>query len=452
MAQEFVDAKLPIDEYAVDTGDLRPHQREVFERAKEAARLAGPIYREQKQILRPYKDYLSDLAKTDPLAKSPLTLPDKDGKFIYYWEHPVILPYLRKAQSILLSASALASDAGDYEVSEYFYIAGSALTTGDRDKVLEAYINFNSRINFHLLPVETEWGKLAWNGYAAITDREETRKVKQDIQKLREVGGVKNGKWFTPRTEISVDSVGIMAGYLGMEAQSQRRRESGLDDLGTGISAENLPNEPELVTKFGTRLIIFRASFEEVLNDDILRKSKLFLDPHLIPTLRGTMRFLTAHELMHDERYGNHLGCLHSVVRESYANQGGIDLSADVWDPEEKSYQMQAIIEGGLGYAIRDCFEIITGQITPHDLEGVAKLSNYIPDALKWLNLGIEDGTFTIRDGQIVNIDLPRAISLSKTLARDLRLLLQKGTEQDARNYFEDTPLSIPLLSKNRAK
>ncbi len=437
---EFISSRRPIDEYQVDTDSLRPGQRVIFNELEGVAHVGADIYLAQKYLLRPYRGKFTELVKDDPLADHRSTLPESDGRFVYYWEHSEIRPLLQDAQARILSASSLARSVGEAGLEDYLYVVGNELTTGNKQAVWEKYLApLPSRINFHILFEETEKGKEMCQVYVGVVDAEETRKAKADIKMIREAGMRRNrGVWFTPSSEISVDNEGVVAGFLSSEASRQRRREAGIEEgVATGASAENLPNDREVAEKYGTRLIFYQHQFKEVVQFDILSKCDLFLASGLMPKPQGVLRFVELHEFQHDERYANYLGELHTALRESYANQGGLDLGAEVWDSDMSGTKLLSVVSGALGYAIRDCYEVLSGKENTTDLGRLMEVSNYIPGNLAWINLAIQEGAFVVRGGLITHISIPKTIDLSRRLAAEERKLLRNGTIQDVRNYFE---------------
>lgn len=422
--------RVPLDIYTINTDDLPPQQREIFRLLQPAAQLGGDLYVRQRRLLQESNGKESDNLASIPLVTDPLAVPEESGRFVYLWDHPDLLPYLQQAQAQILEAAGAANRAGDGALGSYLYTLGTGITQPRYDEIYESYLSVVSRINFHLLPIETEFGdKRMWQGFLGIEDKEETRELRRDVQVLRDVGMRRNGgTWFTPRTDIRVDNVAVMSGFLSSR--------------GFTISAENIPNEPHLAGKYGTRLMVFSFAFAQALGA-IEESSRPFMS--ILPKRRGTLRFLTGHELVHDERYDNHLDWLQEAVRESYANQRAIDYWTDESVLGLEPNLLKGMIRGGLGYAFRDCSDILSQGTTP-DLETMVNTSRYIPGNLSWLHVGIQEGAFRVQGDVIVDIDLARAIDVSARLANAQQEILQKGTVRDARDHFEGILPKRPLL------
>lgn len=441
-------APFPYDDYPFDDENIPSHQRGVFHQLKEAAILGGELYYEQKKALLPYLNVLDEVADSDPLAKNPFTVPNERGRFVHFDEHEKIAPLLRQVRSKIFNIAASAERVDMQQLSTYLYILASNLPMiGYGEGVnevgyhmaMKAYGRLrNSTLNFHFLPVETEDGKQMWQGYLGVQDKDSTREVATDIRSIREAGVRRYGGWFSLYTEMRVDNVVVMAGFLA----DPRER-------GVNFSAMNIPNETELVTEVGTKIIVCDASFNRIFNEMVLERSRLYLAT--LPDTQGTVRYVGAHEITHDERYDNYLGrLLHNPTRESYANNGGIDLAADVWSPDNDQTRdsFETIYRGYLGYVFRDCFDVLRMPEVPN-LEQLAQKSRYIPGELAGLHQAIEEKALKVKNGIITEIDLIKARGLARRLALQERAILRNGTEEDARNYFESILPREPIFNSH---
>lgn len=447
---ELEGIRIPVDHFGITIEELPVKLRPVFLLLERAAEIGGELYALQIYYLDKYQELIA--YSDDPEVKNPFTVPTKEGKFVDFFDHPSFKPLLHDAQTILMNAAESARNAEDDGLANYLWTHGLYLTQRRYDEIFGECIKLRSRINFHLLPVETELDKRVWQGYAAIDDSEETREVRHDIEALREAGIRKNnGVWFSPRTDMRVDNVSVMSGWLGTEAQRRRMGFKGSLLEQGGISATNIPNKTELVREYGTRITVFSGPFNNYAYSEIVKLTKPFTEFQM--SRRGCLRFIAAHELTHDERYDDsreRVGILlHTTLRESYANVAGIDLSAEVWDPVTNAFIFGSVIRGATGYAIRDCYDILTehrekGQYP--DLENMAKRSSYIPGSLGLLNSYISGGAYEVRNGSIIAIDGGRAHAIASRLAKEQQKLLKLGTEQDTRDHFESLLPKKPLF------
>lgn len=438
-----------LDIYRIDESRIRPHQRGVFDQLTEVAIMGGDIYAAQKEALESYEG---------PFNDNPFTIPDANGKFVHFDEHEGTSPILRRAQGKILIAAAAAETVGMKRFGKYLYVLGNNLPAiGHCDLTgrelgynfsTEAYTSLQSpAFNFQFSTFEEDDSfpkyRKMWQAYLGVLDRSATREVAGNIKALRKAGIRRNvGIWFTPRTEMRVDNVKVMSGFL---TSSTTR--------GDGFSAENLPNEDELANNprgGGTKIMIFDKSFERAFTERILDRSAKYLDP--LPTREGATLYVGAHELGHDERYPGsrgRLGRLYKHMRESFANNGGLDLCPDVWDSgnPQQAVVLGSIYRGLLGYTFGDCAPTLEMETVP-DL-GVLGKSIYVPGELGGLNIAVQENVFTFVDGRITQIDLDKAIGLHRRLAAEERKILKSGLERDARDYFEAILPRIPLFPRN---
>lgn len=444
-----VGTRVPDETYFVNTDDLLPVQRAVFKRLFNAAGFAGELYAKQRALLKPIENELGEIAKRDDLAEDPITVPNSQGKFVFPWEHEKFMPILREAQTDILIAANIASAAGEGTLGECLFAIGNALTSGNREKVYQLYTPLASRINFHFDAIEPLKGKRMWQSFLGISDRDETRIIRGEMTALRNVSSHRyGGAWPTPINNISVDHAARLGGYNTLIAKNQLRAEQGLPAARWGMSAQNIPNEVDLTTKYGTRIIFYDVALRGVVTEEIVKLSAPFTKMSLMPSIKGARRFLAAHELIHDLRYTNNLGYLHHVVREDFANQGGITACGDLWNPEQYPRQFESVIRAANGYAIRDNYPVLTDPQSGMDLDNLTQLDYYIPGNLAWMNLAIQEGAFVLQDGMLAEFKLPKCFQLSTKLATELNRLLQIGTRDDVRDHFELVLPETPLFSK----
>lgn len=444
--------RVPVDQFSVDLSVLPKAQQPVFRKLEIVAALGGQLYLAQINNLKPDRDQSVLKASEDPLATDPLTLPDKDGRFVSLWKHPDQYPLLLEARKELLFAAQLSEIAGNIELARYLNSAGTQLVTGKYDAVTGRYLQLRDpHINFHLLPFENQYGKKVWEGYVGIIDQADSEELMEEVRELRKVGAEKNGgKWFSPQTNVSVDNVAVMSGWLASWARMLRRREEGLSGEGK-ISAQNLPNENYLVRRYGSRIILYAASFQEAYAE-IAENSELYLDPELRPSSVDAATFLIGHEFRHDERYDNDLGWLHSPFRELFATAGCLESYADTW-LERNPERFRSAIEGCLGYSLLDCSSVF-GQVTLSNLETMVKQSVYLPGSLALLHLGIIGEAWVVENGKIVSIDLQKTAFLARNLISKQRDLLSQGSVMKVEKYFNDIlprePLPFGKLARTR--
>lgn len=437
--------RVPVDYFRVDIDKFPRPQRIICEILERAAALGGELYLEQRNNLKPYQHQLDELAKQDPLAQDPHTIPDRDGKFIPLWEHPTQVPVLKEVRQLQLRAARAAGQAGLASLGKYLALSSMDLTQGDYDGIKSRYIRLvGSPINYHLLPIESEVGfgnKQFWQGFLGLTDLADSQNLQIEVRELREAGAATlGGSWYTPLTNVTIDRVAVMSGWISLLAQGQRRQEKGLPAEG-GLSAQNFPNEVKLTRAAGSRIIIYAESFMEVCQaiDDIGRD---YLDPTLVPTSVDDARFLVSHELAHDERYDNHLGWLHSAIREAYANYRAIVAAAETWG--EQSELFKSIVKGALGYALRDSHPYLKMGVMPNLATLVGK-SSHVPGSLGLLHSGIQQEALILESGLIVTIDWEKSAALFWELAHKGRELLQTGTDKNAAKHLEDILPKGPL-------
>lgn len=444
MNGELIGRKVPSQEYTIE---VPPQYQAVYPKLQEAAKMGGEIYLVQNQLEE--EASRKGIERDSEMAHHPLTIPDKESsKWLFPQKHPELIPLLRKAQGFLLSAASLSEDAGDDYLAGSLYAQGNALVNGERIKAWREYLKGGTPINFHLLQIETEKGKERWQGYLGIRNNHETPQMEGFVTQLRSAGRKIYGKWFTPQTIVSVDDVGVMAGYIAPQVQSEARQTEGLfPDF--DLSAQNIPNPGELKRKSGSRITIFNGSFQYVLHDLDRTVAPFMLE---LPTKKAYLRSLAAHENDHDDWPDNgteeeRLGMMLGPLSESHANTGGVLIAAEAWplstDFGTLQHPFSEVIYGWLGYTLRDCAEYLTGRKSIPDLETLARVDIHKPGSLAALNLFIEERVIKIENGKIINVDLDKALALCRRLEPQEKKILYCGTKQDAMSYFTE------ILPKN---
>lgn len=269
-------------QFAVDISKLSGQERRILDKLVRAAELIAPLYEEQKNPRRKGANFypggikrseIEKAAKQDPKIFHPYTFVEKGRS-----KKLKTVPFNKKFKGQLKRASRFIKEASRISKDKIFneYLSGqaSALLKNNyaQNEILWA-TNKPSKINFIIGPIERYldnlfFKKCAYQAWVGILDKERTEKAEKfrDIilnSRRKILAGTE--KITLPRLRIEVNQTLCFSGLIA-------------DNMFAGT---NLPNSPELMRKYGSKLIIFLPPLELNFRDNQYPIFENFFDKNL---------------------------------------------------------------------------------------------------------------------------------------------------------------------------
>lgn len=321
--------------FPVNLTELSSKEKALFKKLTLAAKLLVPLYLRQKNNKYPGANFyphdatreeIEKAAKKNPAILDPYTFVerDKSGKLIAVPFHLKFKTELKPITKLLIEAAKL-SDNKDF--SWYLKSRAKSLLNGNYERSEIIWLKTEPfRFGFVIGPIERYLDKLfftkcAYQSWVGIMNKEKTR----DAEKLKEMILVSRKKILPGSEKIDVSKLGIRVDKTAIF--------SGLiaDFMFTGT---NLPNDVNLMEKYGSNLTIFETSLDEKFKNEhfpIFKNifAKNFQKSYSKEDLYGgSLRCILLHEISHsliryrdaEERLGN----LFPVFDELYAYILGI--------------------------------------------------------------------------------------------------------------------------------
>lgn len=297
-----------IKEFEVDTKACSQKEKAVFKKLISAAKLIAPLYLKQKNPKYPganfyppdaTKEEIKEAAKKDPLILDPYTLVerDKSGSLKAVSFHIKFKKELEPVAELLREAAGLSEDEN---FSYYLKSRAQSLLDGNYEKSEIVWLTsgaFDSKFGFVIGPIERYIDKLfftkcAYQAWVGIIDEKRTReaeRTKEMIVSSRERILPGSEKVGLPELRIRIDRTALFTGLIA-------------DFLFTGT---NLPNDVNLMKKYGSNLTIFETSLESKFQEDhfpIFETvfNKKFQKPYSREKLyEGSLACILSHEISH---------------------------------------------------------------------------------------------------------------------------------------------------------
>lgn len=255
---------LPIREFSVDLSSLSLTERKMIEELVEAARLIAPIYLQQENRQHPggnfypkdaSKQEIEEAAKENSAIFDPYTIVERNdrGKLVaipYHVKyHKYLLPvaeHLRKAATLTenpefakrLEFQADALLDGSYEASDIYWLT---MPSYKISLVIGPIERYEDKIFFK---------KCAYQAIVDILDQDKTDNaitIEHAMYDARHVSLAPSEKAeFLDKIQLRVDKTLIFSGFFAR----------GL------YTSENLPNDVNLMQKYGTQIMFFDSSLE----------------------------------------------------------------------------------------------------------------------------------------------------------------------------------------------
>lgn len=295
-----------IKKFKVDIKELSAKEKLVLKKLIFAAELITPLYLKQRNSKYPganfyphdaTKEEIEEAAKKNPEILNPYTFVErnKDGRL-------TAIPFHFKFKKELKPIAKLLVEAANLSINKHFsrYLKSRAISllNGDYKKSEIIWLKTDPfKIGFVIGPIERYLDKLffkkcAYESWIGILDEKETT----DAERLKKMVLVSRKK-ILPGSEkadvfnlsIRVDKTIVFSGFLA-------------DFMPTGT---NLPNDVNLMEKYGSNLTIFETSLEEKFKNDhylifkaVFAKNfqKFYSQAELF---LGSLHCIVLHEIMH---------------------------------------------------------------------------------------------------------------------------------------------------------
>jgi len=295
-----------IKKFKVNTEGLSQKEKALLEKLVLAAELINPIYLKQKNKEYPGnnfypldadKEEIEKAAKDNPDILDPYTMVerDKSGKLVAVPFHEKFKEELKPVAKLLKEAADIS---GDRSFSKYLKIRADSLLNGNYKKSMIVWLKTPPyKISIMIGPIERYldrmfFRKCAYQAWVGIMDEKRTKQA-QMFKKMILTGQRKilpgAAKVNVRKLVIRIDQAAI---YSGQKA----------DSMPTGT---NLPNDVNLMKKYGSKLTIFTTSLDLKFKEDhfpifkaIFKKD--FQESYSEEELyEASLRCILLHELSH---------------------------------------------------------------------------------------------------------------------------------------------------------
>lgn len=428
----------PIKEFKPKLPALSKNEKKVLGLLIDAAKLVVPIYLQQEN--RKYlgsnfyphdvtKQEIERAAESNPEILSPYTVVErKEDKLISIPYHEKYAKLLRPIAQKLLEAAQVTDNE---EFAKRLDFQARALLEGNYDETAVYWMSMKPYIfNFLIGPVERYEDRLmfvktAYQAWVGVMDRVETNRLNKYkpiiLSSRRKVMMPSEKVDYYDKVQARVDSAVI---YTGRVART----------LPVGI---NLPNDPNLMERFGSEITVFKEVNEMRVKEEIVptfntifaADFKKNFSYHDLET--GCLYVVTLHELAHTYlRYRNsekNLKDLFPIIDELSASVMGIKVcGALLLKDVMTTRQLESIM---LAFMAR-CFYLIL-----KDAGNVSRI-HYIIGGAIFINFLLESGAVKESGGISWPNFTKMFVSLDE-LASILERMLYQGTREDAEAFIE---------------
>ncbi len=295
-----------IRRFTVDTRELSQKEKALFEKLILAAELIAPLYLRQKNNkylganFYPHnakKEEIEKAAKSNPAILDPYTFAERDkrGKIIAIPFHIKFKKELKPIAKLLREAAKLSNDK---DFSRYLRTLASSLLDGNYRKSEIVWLKTKFfKFGFILGPTERYLDKLffikcAYQSWVGILDKkrtEQAEKSKKIILSGRRKILSGSEKVDVSKLSVRIDKTAIFSGLIA-------------DFMFTGT---NLPNDVDLMGKYGSNLTIFATSLDLKFENDHYPIFKVIFNKKLQKTYskdelsEASLRCIILHEISH---------------------------------------------------------------------------------------------------------------------------------------------------------
>ncbi len=295
-----------IKKFKVNLENLSSRERLIFKKLIQAAELIAGLYLKQKNKKYPGANFyphnasieeIKKAARNNPSILNPYTFVEraKSGELNAIPYHIKFKKELKPISELLEGAADLSEDKN---FSLYLRSRAQSLLDGNYEKSEIIWLKTEPfKFGFVIGPIERYLDKLfftkcAYQSWVGILDEEETEKAKE----IKDIILTGRSKILDKSEKVDVSKVGIRVDktviFSGQKA----------DFMPTG---SNLPNDVNLMKKYGSRLTIFETSLKEKFDQDHLPIFQAVFDKKLQKRYsqkelyEGSLRCIISHELAH---------------------------------------------------------------------------------------------------------------------------------------------------------
>ncbi len=295
-----------IKRFKVDIIELSAKEKLILEKLISAAELIAPLYLKQKNNKYPganfyphgvAKEEIEAMVKKNRAILNPYTFVERDkfGKLITVPFHLKFKKELKPIAKLLIEAAKL-SPSKDF--SRYLKSRADSLLNGSYEKSEIIWLKTKPfKFSFVIGPIERYLDKLffkkcAYQAWVGILDGEKTR----DAERLKKMILVSRKKILpgsekvdVSKLDVRVDKTLIFSGLIA-------------DFMFTGT---NLPNDVNLMEKYGSKIKIFETSLEEKFKNEQFPIFKTIFTRNFQKSYSktelylGSLRCILLHEITH---------------------------------------------------------------------------------------------------------------------------------------------------------
>ncbi len=429
--------KKPILEFKPKLPALTPKEKKVLNLLVQAAKLIVPIYLQQENRKFPgsnfyphdiTKEEIERAATNNPEILSPYTVVErKSGKLVAIPYHIKYAKLLKPVAQKILEAAKITQNK---EFAKRLDFQARALLQGNYDEAAIYWMSMKPYLfNFLIGPVERYEDRLffiktSYQSWVGVMDRKDTarfNKYKPVILGSRRKVMMPSEKVdYYDKVQGRIDNAVIYTGRLART-------------LPIGI---NLPNDPNLMEKYGSEISVFNQMNQIRVRDEILPIFNKIFSPEFKKTFsntdleKGNLYVVILHELAHTYlRYRNserNLKDLFPIIDELSASVMGIKVCGSLLLKDiMTTKQLESLM---LAFMSR-CFYLVL-----EDSKNLSRI-HYIIGGSIFLNFLLESGALKESGGLSWPNFTKMFMSLDE-LASILERMLYQGTREDAEAFI----------------
>lgn len=429
--------KKAIVKYSPKLPKLTTNQQKVLDLLCEAGEHIASIYELQENDKFPganfyphdvSKEEIEKAAKKDPKILSPYTIVErKRGELIAIPYHEKYAELLKPISKKLFEAAQIIDNT---EYAKALTIQAEVLLDGNYDKAVTIWMRTSPYLlDLNIGPIERYDDKLffiktSYQAWVGVMDEEITNRLieyKNLILNSQRKAMVPSERVnYFDKIQTSVDDLLLLSGLIAR----------------TLFSGVNLPNDPNLVEKYGSRVTLFKQTNRIRHENNMIIFNKLFC-PQFKRQFssddleKGSLSVAALHEYAHSYlRYRNaekRLNDLFPVIDELAATVMGIKVCGTLLLKDAiTQHEVEAIMLAGVLRGFHNVINDYKNSSMYHYHVGWAILINYL----------IESGALMISDGISWPNFMKIFISVDQ-LSVVLEKILSKGTRADAEVFIK---------------
>lgn len=416
---------------------LSKNEQEVLTLLIEAAKLIAPIYELQQNSNYPGANFypsnisqeeIAKAAKENSAVLSPYTIvEEKDGKLVAVPYHEKYAELLKPVAEKLLQA-AFVTENKDF--AQRLKIQAKALVDGSYEEATTSWMSMKPYIlDINIGPVERYddqlfFVKTAYQAWVGVMDEESTQRLNQYkdmILSARRKALIPSEKVdYYDKIQMRIDDLLLLSGLV---AETQ-------------FVGVNLPNEPELMEKYGSEITLFKQT-NKIRHEGIQQMFEKMFAPdfqlqYTAEDLENGSLYSTAmHELAHTYlRYRNsekRLADLFPIIDELGATVmgikvGGALLLKDIVEQKQLELMM-------LAYLMRSFHNVL------FESKNRARY-HYVVGGAIYINFLLDSGAIREVNGAFWPNFTKMFIAIDE-LAATLEKLLSRGSRKDAEELIK---------------